>query len=294
MNKIKFLTILLCLSSFGFALAQTVVINEDTPRSPGNTVLEINRIPNEGYPTTNPGGRTAFVIPQVDDHTQLPRYNPGHNPYMFHPDESMAGMIMYNREMERVLLYDGRTWLPAFIRQIGHISKFGWRQGSDVEVFGIGNIYNPPVLRMYYQSGRHIDDITFITTDQFDEYNGLAYFNRLEIPVTGMYRVTASFTTRTVSVGLNTRDVRFQIIVNRNGRAVARASEDFRPNFPVVSVNDEMQLNMETVFFAEAGDIINFQVSRTTSAMAVLTLDLVGVTLFGVGDDDFILIERIN
>jgi hypothetical protein len=103
MRKNIYIAVLLVTAQMAFS---QVTIGSAASPSPNSMFSVVNK-------EDNAAQSKGMMIPTVNNETEF-HYTTPASPLAFNKDPSMQGMIMYRKDIQRVVVYDGEQWKPTF------------------------------------------------------------------------------------------------------------------------------------------------------------------------------------
>ncbi|MFV0198731.1 hypothetical protein OBK01_11025 [Empedobacter falsenii] len=240
-------------------------------------------------PSTNPNEAKGLMMPLVDDITQLPLYDANEHD-LYTDDPTMEGMVMYVKDQEIIMVYDGEKWKATLDQSDLPYTRasLNLNAPSNPKVVcvlaGCGSATTPFGL---YSPDFDVDELGIITqtgqiSDQDPEEDTYSNFT---IQEKGFYRVFVSLGMKTSGLHVSAPILSYRAKKN-----------DFYLTRKEVPIVDAILIHaganrvgtMEFVGFFDAGDKLTIQVTGAVSLLTVAdTYEVVP------GDKSFIKIEKL-
>lgn len=233
----------------------------------------------------------GIMLPVVENHTQLPNYNPA-QPDLYENKPEDNGLIFYNKEIKDVVKYDGYRWIAATERSVKNyknVSILG-SNSADVSVANVLGITGRPTLQFNILNDLDRNNVNNL---------GLAVNanGEITIPANGFYRINPSVKTSSaggLSVGNAATIISLQALyVDAAGEGWQKIHENsFLLYGLVVTAGSSNSVNsFSTTKYLHAGD----QIRLRGGIQADTGLNLGTGVSFKMNDKDtFIYIEKLN
>ncbi|WP_322971524.1 hypothetical protein [Faecalibacter sp. LW9] len=226
----------------------------------------------------------GMMIPTVENETELPLYNTSEVD-LFTDDPTMEGMVMYQKDIQRVVVYDGEKWKSMLYEKNHNKSTRLSMNASDP--------YRPKIACVLVGCGRN--DVPFGLYNSQDDYDELGIldtsgivnnnFNNFTIKESGFYRILVSLKVKTSGLHVTPPVISFQGI--KNDYILAR--NDIELNEVIlITAGANRTGSMEFVGMFNKGDKFKIQVS---AGVAILTV--ADVYTVEPEDQTFINIEKL-
>ncbi len=257
--------------------AQVIIGNNINPST--NSVLSI--VNNSDTPTDSKG----FMIPTVNNETELPLYSSS-EPDHFTDDTTMQGMIMYQKDIKRVVFYDGTKWNPTLYETGGRVTR------ASMDPTTLEADY-PTVSCVLIGCGKK--DVAFgsynttLDNDKLGIINPQgtinSNFNNFTFKESGIYKILISLKVKTSGLHVSPPVISFRALKNDN--IIAR--NDISLNEAILITAGANRVGtMEFLAMFDRGDKLKIQVSGGVSILTVADVYKIVPT-----DETFIRIEKL-
>ncbi|MFV0144147.1 hypothetical protein OBJ68_01840 [Empedobacter falsenii] len=259
--KLKLL-ILLNIVCVNVLFAQVVIGNKNY--SNNNAVLSIINTED------NKENSKGLLLPTVESKDQLPLYNSSEvDEYL--DDPTMAGMIMYQKDLKRAVLYDGEKWKPTLYEDDYRSSRYS----LNTRLIGTSEENYPQLACVLVACGTR--NIPFAVTDPNLDYDELKLKNdqinysddtytNFEFQESGMYKVLISLSVKTS--GLHVTPPVISVRARKNDFVIAR--NDVALNEAIlITAGANRAGTMEFVGMFRKGDKLTIQMTGAVSIATV-------------------------
>lgn len=255
-----------------------VIIGSDANPSPNSMLSVVNK-------EDNAAGSRGMMIPTVNNETELPLYDIS-QPDRFGNDPDMQGMILYRKDIKRVVVYDGEKWKPTFYESGGRTTRVSMNPATPEAEFpsvacvliGCGEKDVPFGL---YDSTRDEDKLGII--DPQGAINN--DFSNFTFKESGFYRVLISLKVKTSGIHVSPPTISFRAL--KNGNVLARNDVSLNEAILVTAGANRVG-TMEFLSMFDKGDKLKVQVSGGVSILTVADVYKIVPT-----DGTFISIEKL-
>ncbi|MFP8895008.1 MULTISPECIES: hypothetical protein [Chryseobacterium] len=227
----------------------------------------------------------GMMIPTVNYETELPLYN-AIQPDHFNDDPGMQGMILYRKDIKRVVVYDGEKWKPTFYESGGRTTRASMNPAMAESDFpsvtcvliGCGE---KDVPFGFYDNTQDMDKLGIINPQGIVNSN----FNNFTFKESGLYRVLISLKVKTSGIHVSPPTISFRAL--KNGNVLAR--NDIALNEAILITAGANRVGtMEFLSMFDKGDQLKVQVSGGVSILTVADVYKIVPT-----DGTFISIEKL-
>ncbi len=275
MRKKIYITALLLTAKMAFS---QVIIGSDTSPSPNSMLSIVNK-------EDNAAGSRGMMIPTVNNETELPLYDIS-QPDGFGNDPGMQGMILYRKDIKRVVVYDGEKWKPTFYESGGRTTRVSMNPATPEAEFpsvacvliGCGEKDVPFGL---YDSTQDGDKLGIIDTQGAVDNN----FSNFTFRESGFYRILISLKVKTSGIHVSPPTISFRAL--KNGNVLARNDVSLNEAILVTAGANRVG-TMEFLSMFDKGDKLKVQVSGGVSILTVADVYKIVPT-----DGTFISIEKL-
>lgn len=275
MRKNIYITLLLITSKM--ALSQVIIGSATNPSS--NSMFSIvNKDDNTSL-------SKGMIIPTVNNETELPQYNASQSSH-FNKDPSMQGMIMYRKDIQRVVVYDGDTWKPTFYETGGRTTRASMNPATVENDF-------PTVGCVLIGCGEK--DVPFgfynniLDSDKLGIINpqgaGSSDFSNFTFKESGFYKILISLKVKTSGIHVSPPVISFRAL--KNGATLARNDVPLNEAILITAGANRVG-TMEFLAMFDKGDKLKVQVSGGVSILTVADVYKIVPT-----DGTFINIEKL-
>lgn len=226
----------------------------------------------------------GMMIPTVENATELPLYNVSESD-LYTDDQTMEGMVMYQKDIQRVVVYDGEKWKPMLYEKTHNRSSRFSMNASD--------LYRPRIACVLVGCGK--EDVPFGLYNNQDDYDELDIldssgtvndgFNNFTIKESGFYSILVSMKVKTSGLHVTPPVISFQGI--KNDYVLARNDVELNEVI-LITAGANRTGSMEFVGMFNKGDKFKIQVS---AGVAILTV--ADVYTVEPEDQTFISIEKL-
>lgn len=275
MRKNIYTTMLLLAATMAFS---QVIIGSGTNPSSNSMFSVVNR-------NDNAAQSKGMMIPTVNNETELPLYNAS-QPEHFDKDASMQGMIMYRKDIQRVVVYDGTQWKPTFYENGGKATRASMNPSTPESDFpsvacvliGCGEKDVP----FGFHSNTLDGDKLGIIDPQGAVNNNFSNFTFQE---SGFYKVLISLKVKTSGIHVSPPVISFRAL--KNGNVLARNDVSLNEAILITAGANRVG-TMEFLAMFDKGDKLKVQVSAGVSILTVADVYKIVPT-----DGTFISIEKL-
>lgn len=227
----------------------------------------------------------GMMIPTVNDETELPLYNAS-QPDHFNDDSSMQGMILYKKDIKRVVVYDGKKWKPTFYESGGKTTRASMNPSMAESNFpsvtcvliGCGE---KDVPFGFYDSTQDTDKLGIINPQGIVNSN----FNNFTFKESGFYKILISLKVKTSGIHVSPPTISFRAL--KNGNVLARNDVPLNEAILITAGANRVG-TMEFLSMFDKGDQLKVQVSGGVSILTVADVYKIVPT-----DGTFISIEKL-
>ncbi|WPO90818.1 hypothetical protein [Chryseobacterium sp. HR92] len=273
-KKIYTLTLLLMAVLF---FSQVTVGSHSSPST--NAMFSV--VNKEDNATNSKG----MMIPTVNDETELPLYNAS-EPDHFNDDSNMQGMILYRKDIKRVVVYDGEKWKPTFYESGGKTTRASMNPSMAESSFpsvtcvliGCGE---KDVPFGFYDSTQDTDKLGIIDPQGIVNSN----FNNFTFKESGFYKILISLKVKTSGIHVSPPTISFRAL--KNGNVLARNDVPLNEAILITAGANRVG-TMEFLSMFDKGDQLKVQVSGGVSILTVADVYKIVPT-----DGTFISIEKL-
>ncbi|WP_412850262.1 hypothetical protein ACL0VS_10350 [Chryseobacterium sp. PMSZPI] len=249
----------------------------------------VNPSPNSMFSIVNKEDNAAkskgLMIPSVATEKDLPLYNAS-QPDHFTDDPSMEGMIMYQKDIKRTVVYDGGKWKPTFYENGGRTTRASMNPATAEGDF-------PSVACILIGCGEKDVPFGFYNTTLDGDRLGILdpqgivnnNFNNFTFQESGFYKVLISLKVKTSGLHVSPPTISFRAL--KNGNILAR--NDVALNEAILITAGANRVGtMEFMAMFDKGDQLKVQVSGGVSILTVADVYKIVPT-----DGTFISIEKL-
>ncbi|WES96691.1 hypothetical protein P2W68_17805 [Chryseobacterium arthrosphaerae] len=275
MRKKIYITTLLLTATTAFS---QVIVGSSINPSPNSMFSIVNK-------EDNPAGSKGMMIPTVNSETELPLYNASH-PDHFEDDPSMQGMILYRKDIKRVVVYDGEKWKPTFYESGGRTTRVSMNPLTPESEF-------PSVTCVLIGCGEK--DVPFGTYDNIQDGDQLGIldpqgavntnFNNFTFKESGFYKVLISLKVKTSGIHVSPPTISFRAL--KNGNVLARNDVPLNEAILITAGANRVG-TMEFLSMFDKGDKLKIQISGGVSILTVADAYKIVPT-----DGTFVSIEKL-
>lgn len=248
-----------------------------------------NPSPNSMFSVVNNEDNTArskgMMIPTVNNETELPLYNAS-QPNHFDKDPSMQGMIMYRKDIQRVVIYDGEIWKPTFYETGGRVTRASMNPATSENDFpSVGCVLigcgEKDVPFGFYNTTLDGDKLGIIDSQGTVNSN----FSNFTFKESGFYKVLISLKVKTSGIHVSPPVISFRAL--KNGATLARNDVPLNEAILITAGANRVG-TMEFLAMFDKGDKLKVQVSGGVSILTVADIYKIVPT-----DGTFISIEKL-
>ncbi|AKK72760.1 hypothetical protein [Chryseobacterium gallinarum] len=259
------------------AFSQVIIGSHSTPSS--HSMLTV--VNKEDHPDTSKG----MIIPTAETESALPLYNI-HQADHFDDDPTMQGMIMYQKDIKRVVVYDGEKWKPTFYEDGGRITRASMNPAMpENELPSVACILigcgQKDVPFGFYNSTSDIDKLGIIDPQGTVNNN----FTNFTFRESGFYKVLISLKVKTSGLHVSPPTISFRAL--KNGNVLARNDVSLNEAILITAGANRVG-TMEFLAMFDKGDQLKVQVSGGVSILTVADVYKIIPT-----DGTFISIEKL-
>ncbi|WP_276878344.1 hypothetical protein [Chryseobacterium joostei] len=227
----------------------------------------------------------GMMIPTVNNETELPLYNAS-DPDRFSNDPTMQGMIMYRKDIQRVVVYDGEKWKPTFYENGGRTTRASMNPATPENNF-------PSVTCVLIGCGEKDVPFGFYNNTLDGDKLGIidpqgtvnSNFNNFTFKESGFYRVLISLKVKTSGIHVSPPVISFRAL--KNGSVLARNDVSLNEAILITAGANRVG-TMEFLAMFDKGDQLKVQVSGGISILTVADVYKIVPT-----DGTFISIEKL-
>lgn len=233
----------------------------------------------------------GIMLPVVENHTELPNYNPAH-PDLYENKPEDNGLVFYNKEIKDVVKYDGYRWIAATERSVKNYKNLSilGSNAADLSVANVLGITGRPTLQ--FNILNNIDRNNVNNLGLSVNANG-----EITIPADGFYRINPSVKTSSaggLSVGNAATIISLQALyVNATGDGWQKIHENsFLLSGLLITAGSANSVNSFSITkYLHAGDLIRLR----GGIQADSGLNVGAGVNFKMNDKDtFLYIEKLN
>lgn len=249
----------------------------------------ISPSPNSMFSVVNKEDNAAqskgMMIPTVNNETELPLYNASQSS-RFDKDPSMQGMIMYQKDIQRVVVYDGEQWKPTFYESGGRATRASMNPATAESDFpSVGCVLigcgQKDVPFGFYSNTLDGDKLGIIDP-QGAVNNDFSNFTFRE---SGFYKILISLKVKTSGLHVSPPVISFRAL--KNGAILARNDVPLNEAILITAGANRVG-TMEFLAMFDKGDKLKVQVSGGISILTVADVYKIVPT-----DGTFISIEKL-
>lgn len=245
--------------------------------------------PNSMFSVVNKEDNAAqskgMMIPTVNNETELPLYNASQST-RFDKDPSMQGMIMYRKDIQRVVVYDGEQWKPTFYESGGRTTRASMNPATpESDLPSVGCILigcgEKDVPFGFYNNILDGDKLGII--DPHGTVN--SDFSNFTFKESGFYKILISLKVKTSGLHVSPPVISFRAL--KNGAILARNDVPLNEAILITAGANRVG-TMEFLAMFDKGDKLKVQVSGGVSILTVADVYKIVPT-----DGTFISIEKL-
>ncbi|MFP3832385.1 hypothetical protein [Chryseobacterium sp. SIMBA_028] len=227
----------------------------------------------------------GMMIPTVNNETELPLYNGSESDH-FSNDPTMQGMIMYRKDIQRVVVYDGEKWKPTFYENGGRTTRASMNPATPENNF-------PSVACILIGCGEKDVPFGFYNNTLDGDHLGIidpqgtvnSNFNNFTFKESGFYKVLISLKVKTSGIHVSPPVISFRAL--KNGSVLARNDVSLNEAILITAGANRVG-TMEFLAMFDKGDQLKVQVSGGVSILTVADVYKIVPT-----DGTFISIEKL-
>ena len=227
----------------------------------------------------------GMMIPTVNNESELPLYNTSDSD-RFSNDPTMQGMIMYRKDIQRVVVYDGEKWKPTFYENGGRTTRASMNPATPENNF-------PSVTCVLIGCGEKDVPFGFYNNTLDGDKLGIidpqgtvnSNFNNFTFKESGFYRVLISLKVKTSGIHVSPPVISFRAL--KNGSVLARNDVSLNEAILITAGANRVG-TMEFLAMFDKGDQLKVQVSGGISILTVADVYKIVPT-----DGTFINIEKL-
>lgn len=227
----------------------------------------------------------GMMIPTVNNESELPLYNISDSD-RFSNDPTMQGMIMYRKDIQRVVVYDGEKWKPTFYENGGRTTRASMNPATPENNF-------PSVTCVLIGCGEKDVPFGFYNNTLDGDKLGIidpqgtvnSNFNNFTFKESGFYRVLISLKVKTSGIHVSPPVISFRAL--KNGSVLARNDVSLNEAILITAGANRVG-TMEFLAMFDKGDQLKVQVSGGISILTVADVYKIVPT-----DGTFINIEKL-
>ncbi|WP_123944856.1 hypothetical protein [Chryseobacterium sp. G0186] len=227
----------------------------------------------------------GMMIPTVNNETELPLYNAS-LPDHFTRDPTMQGMIMYRKDIQRVVVYDGEKWKPTFYESGGRTTRASMNPATpENNLPSVGCILigcgEKDVPFGFYNTTLDGDNLGIIDAQGTVNSN----FSNFTFKESGFYKILISLKVKTSGIHVSPPVISFRAL--KNGNVLARNDVSLNEAILITAGANRVG-TMEFLAMFDKGDQLKVQVSGGVSILTVADVYKIVPT-----DGTFISIEKL-
>ncbi|WP_336686733.1 hypothetical protein [Chryseobacterium bernardetii] len=275
MRKNIYIAALLVTAQMAFS---QVTIGSAASPSPNSMFSVVNK-------EDNAAQSKGMMIPTVNNETELPLYNASQST-RFDKDPSMQGMIMYRKDIQRVVVYDGEQWKPTFYESGGRTTRASMNPATPESDFpSVGCVLigcgEKDVPFGFYNNILDGDKLGII--DPHGTVN--SDFSNFTFKESGFYKILISLKVKTSGLHVSPPVISFRAL--KNGAILARNDVPLNEAILITAGANRVG-TMEFLAMFDKGDKLKVQVSGGVSILTVADVYKIVPT-----DGTFISIEKL-
>lgn len=275
MRKNIYIAVLLVTVQMAFS---QVTIGSAASPSPNSMFSVVNK-------EDNAAQSKGMMIPTVNNETELPLYNASQST-RFDKDPSMQGMIMYRKDIHRVVVYDGEQWKPTFYESGGRTTRASMNPATpESDLPSVGCILigcgEKDVPFGFYNNILDGDKLGII--DPHGTVN--SDFSNFTFKESGFYKILISLKVKTSGLHVSPPVISFRAL--KNGAILARNDVPLNEAILITAGANRVG-TMEFLAMFDKGDKLKVQVSGGVSILTVADVYKIVPT-----DGTFISIEKL-
>ncbi|WP_419488458.1 hypothetical protein [Chryseobacterium bernardetii] len=275
MRKNIYIAVLLVTAQMAFS---QVTIGSAASPSPNSMFSVVNK-------EDNAAQSKGMMIPTVNNETELPLYNASQST-RFDKDPSMQGMIMYRKDIQRVVVYDGEQWKPTFYESGGRTTRASMNPATtESDLPSVGCILigcgEKDVPFGFYNNILDGDKLGII--DPHGTVN--SDFSNFTFKESGFYKILISLKVKTSGLHVSPPVISFRAL--KNGAILARNDVPLNEAILITAGANRVG-TMEFLAMFDKGDKLKVQVSGGVSILTVADVYKIVPT-----DGTFISIEKL-
>ncbi|WP_419494617.1 hypothetical protein [Chryseobacterium bernardetii] len=275
MRKNIYIAVLLVTAQMAFS---QVTIGSAASPSPNSMFSVVNK-------EDNAAQSKGMIIPTVNNETELPLYNASQST-RFDKDPSMQGMIMYRKDIQRVVVYDGEQWKPTFYESGGRTTRASMNPATpESDLPSVGCILigcgEKDVPFGFYNNILDGDKLGII--DPHGAVN--SDFSNFTFKESGFYKILISLKVKTSGLHVSPPVISFRAL--KNGAILARNDVPLNEAILITAGANRVG-TMEFLAMFDKGDKLKVQVSGGVSILTVADVYKIVPT-----DGTFISIEKL-
>lgn len=275
MRKNIYIAVLLVTVQMAFS---QVTIGSAASPSPNSMFSVVNK-------EDNAAQSKGMMIPTVNNETELPLYNASQST-RFDKDPSMQGMIMYRKDIQRVVVYDGEQWKPTFYESGGRTTRASMNPATTESDFpSVGCVLigcgEKDVPFGFYNNILDGDKLGII--DPHGTVN--SDFSNFTFKESGFYKILISLKVKTSGLHVSPPVISFRAL--KNGAILARNDVPLNEAILITAGANRVG-TMEFLAMFDKGDKLKVQVSGGVSILTVADVYKIVPT-----DGTFISIEKL-
>lgn len=275
MRKNIYIAALLVTAQMAFS---QVTIGSAASPSPNSMFSVVNK-------EDNAAQSKGMMIPTVNNETELPLYNASQST-RFDKDPSMQGMIMYRKDIQRVVVYDGEQWKPTFYESGGRATRASMNPATpESDLPSVGCILigcgEKDIPFGFYNNILDGDKLGII--DPHGTVN--SDFSNFTFKESGFYKILISLKVKTSGLHVSPPVISFRAL--KNGAILARNDVPLNEAILITAGANRVG-TMEFLAMFDKGDKLKVQVSGGVSILTVADVYKIVPT-----DGTFISIEKL-
>lgn len=275
MRKNIYIAALLVTAQMAFS---QVTIGSAASPSPNSMFSVVNK-------EDNAAQSKGMIIPTVNNETELPLYNASQST-RFDKDPSMQGMIMYRKDIQRVVVYDGEQWKPTFYESGGRTTRASMNPATpESDLPSVGCILigcgEKDIPFGFYNNILDGDKLGII--DPHGTVN--SDFSNFTFKESGFYKILISLKVKTSGLHVSPPVISFRAL--KNGAILARNDVPLNEAILITAGANRVG-TMEFLAMFDKGDKLKVQVSGGVSILTVADVYKIVPT-----DGTFISIEKL-
>ncbi|WP_395092225.1 hypothetical protein ACF3NR_00440 [Vaginella massiliensis] len=231
-------------------------------------------------PSSNKEKAKGLMLPIVDSISLLPLYD-ATQPDFFKDDPSMEGMIMYVKENETVMVYDGEKWKTTLYHSYTPKTRASMQPGTSIDVVCVLVVCNTASVPFHNYSESDIDELEII-----DPKGEGDTFSNFTIKEKGIYKVMVSLGIKTS--GLHVSSPLLAFVAKKADYVIATKDVPIADALLIHAGANRVGV-MEFMAMFDEGDVLSLDVKGAVSIATVAD-----VYTIVPGERTYIQIEKID